>query len=277
MARPCSRWVGRPGARRRPGPRRLVRGAHDRRGAAAARRARRARRRPRGAAAPRGLPLADVPAPPIRVYGGADSGREDALLRARPQDLFAVSKLAGEAACLSLDRPDVRIVRMSTVYGGTFASLNFLCALLCEDAAERHPRPARRAHHGARLRPRRRRGGGAGAPPAHRREPHRQPGQRRGRRNDHLMTGLEPLPDCRVDLQGTRPVVAVPPVAVDRLRDEVGIAPRPLLPHLDAVVAELRRALASTSSPSACRRATRPGTWPRFWTPCAPRPGRTGS
>jgi nucleoside-diphosphate-sugar epimerase len=65
-----------------------------------------------------------------RVYAGAEAGREDAVLRARPQDLFAVSKLAGEAACLSVDRPGVRVVRLSTVYGGSFDSPNFLCALL---------------------------------------------------------------------------------------------------------------------------------------------------
>ena len=179
-----------------------------------------------------------------RVYAGADSGREDAVLHARPQDLFAVSKLAGEAACLSLDRPDVRIVRMSTVYGGTFASPNFLCALLRDMAANAtlalpaEPTTARDYVHVDDV------------VAALARLPHTAASRivnlasGEAVRNDHLVAGLEPLLDCRVDLRGTRPAVVVPPVAVARLRDEVGIAPRPLLPHLDAVVAELRRALA---------------------------------
>jgi nucleoside-diphosphate-sugar epimerase len=179
-----------------------------------------------------------------RVYAGADSGHEDAMLRARPQDLFAVSKLAGEAACLSLDRPDVRIVRLSSVYGGTFASPNFLCSLLRDMAAHASvalpadPTTARDYVHVDDV------------VAALARLPHTAASRivnlasGEAVRNDHLVAGLERLLDCRVDLQGTRPAVAVPPVAVDRLRAEVGTAPRPLLPHLDAVVAELRRALA---------------------------------
>ena len=179
-----------------------------------------------------------------RVYAGADSGREDAMLRTRPQDLFAVSKLAGEAACLSLDRPDVRIVRLSTVYGGTFASPNFLCSLLRDMAAHTtvalpaDPTTARDYVHVDDV------------VAALARLPHTAASRilnlasGEAVRNDHLVAGLEPLLACRADLQGTRPAVAVPLVAVDRLRDEVGLAPRPLLPYLDAVVAELRRALA---------------------------------
>jgi nucleoside-diphosphate-sugar epimerase len=179
-----------------------------------------------------------------RVYAGAESGREDAVLRVGLADLFAISKLAGEAACLSADRRDVRVVRLATVYGGSFASSNFLCALLRD----------MRAHDTLTL---------AADPATARDYVHVEdvvdalvPVARAGTsriynlasgaqvRNDRLVAELEPRLRCRVRLAGTRPAVAVPPVAIDRLRGGLGLAPRPLLPLLDAVVAELQRAAA---------------------------------
>jgi nucleoside-diphosphate-sugar epimerase len=179
-----------------------------------------------------------------RVYAGADSGREDAVLRARPQDLFAVSKLAGEAACMSVARPDVRVVRLATVYGGSFASPNFLCTLLRDMrthatlAVPADPETARDYVHVddvvealARI-------------PAAARSRIVNLASGQAVRNDRLVDALSPRLHCRVALQRTQPAVAVPPVATDRLRDELGLAPRPLLPRLDDVVAELERAAA---------------------------------
>ena len=177
-----------------------------------------------------------------RVYAGAESGREDAVLRVRPTDLFAVSKIAGEAACLSIERPEVRVARLSTVYGASFASPNFLCSLLRDMRARPHlalpadPATARDYVHiddviGALPRIAR-----AGASRIYNLASGEQV------RNDRLVAALGPRLGCRVRLHGTRPAATVPPVAVDRLRDELGIAPRSLLPHLDDVVAELERA-----------------------------------
>jgi nucleoside-diphosphate-sugar epimerase len=56
-----------------------------------------------------------------RVYAHAASTREDARLVADPtdpSDLYNLSKLTGEALCLSDPRPGVRVVRLSNVHDG---------------------------------------------------------------------------------------------------------------------------------------------------------------
>jgi nucleoside-diphosphate-sugar epimerase len=55
-----------------------------------------------------------------RVYAHAASTHEQAALPCRPDDpsdLYNITKLAGEALCLSDPRPTVRVVRLSNVYG----------------------------------------------------------------------------------------------------------------------------------------------------------------
>jgi nucleoside-diphosphate-sugar epimerase len=70
-----------------------------------------------------------------RVYGGADSTREDASLLVRPleQDhVYNISKLAGESLCLAYGNPAIRVVRMSNVYGARDVSNLFLTAVMRE-------------------------------------------------------------------------------------------------------------------------------------------------
>jgi nucleoside-diphosphate-sugar epimerase len=78
-----------------------------------------------------------------RVYGGASSAAEDARLSvdpSDPSDLYNLSKLTGEATCLSagrmLGRAEVRVARLSNVFGADFRSENFLSSIL-RDAVER--------------------------------------------------------------------------------------------------------------------------------------------
>jgi nucleoside-diphosphate-sugar epimerase len=55
-----------------------------------------------------------------RVYLRARHGQEDELIPvdpSDPEDLYAISKLAGEAACLRCANPRVRVARLSNVYG----------------------------------------------------------------------------------------------------------------------------------------------------------------
>lgn len=55
-----------------------------------------------------------------RVYLRADGGREEMVIPvnpSEPDDLYAISKLAGEAACLRCGNPKVRVARLSNVYG----------------------------------------------------------------------------------------------------------------------------------------------------------------
>jgi nucleoside-diphosphate-sugar epimerase len=180
-----------------------------------------------------------------RVYAGAASGREDAVLEARPDDpgeLFALSKLAGEAACLAVERSEVRVVRLATVYGGTFASPNFLCELLrAMDARDdlavtAAPETARDYVHVDDVAAALSRIAQEGA----RRVYNLASGE--AVRNDRLVAELGPRLSCRVRLEGTAPAPAVPHISIDRLREDLGFEPRPLLAHIDDVVAEFQRA-----------------------------------
>lgn len=68
-----------------------------------------------------------------RVYARAATTGEDTIIPiapADPSDLYNVSKLAGEALCLSCGLENVRVARLSNVFGGDIASENFLTSIL---------------------------------------------------------------------------------------------------------------------------------------------------
>lgn len=180
-----------------------------------------------------------------RVYAHSSAGHEGAELRARPTDpdgLLALSKLAGEAACLAVERPTIRVARLATVYGGTFASPNFLCSLLAKMTAESalslraDPRTARDYVHVDDVV----RALVTIALEGVRRVYNVASGV--ALRNDALVTGLAAHTGCRVDWEPAAPVAAIPPISIDRLRAELGLAPRSLLHTFGAVVDEYRRA-----------------------------------
>lgn len=73
-----------------------------------------------------------------RVYQKAARGREDEPLPVAPgdpSDLYNISKLAGEAACLALDDPRVRVARLSNVYGPDMDRANFLASVIADAVA----------------------------------------------------------------------------------------------------------------------------------------------
>lgn len=73
-----------------------------------------------------------------RLYARADIAREDVPLPVQPAasgDLYNATKLAGEALCLSDPRPDVRVARLSNVYGPGMGTASFLGQVLTEGAA----------------------------------------------------------------------------------------------------------------------------------------------
>ena len=75
-----------------------------------------------------------------RVYARAEIGREDAALPVQPNapgDLYNITKLAGEALCLSDPRPTVRVARLSNVYGPAMHGDSFLGQVLREGARHR--------------------------------------------------------------------------------------------------------------------------------------------
>ncbi len=72
-----------------------------------------------------------------RVYAGARTTRETAQPAVRPWDpshLYNLTKLAGEALCLTDPRPTVRVVRLSNVIGAEPDPDTFLGQVLAEGA-----------------------------------------------------------------------------------------------------------------------------------------------
>src|SRR5205814_832902 len=70
-----------------------------------------------------------------RLYRGAASTQEDAEIPISPSDperLYDATKLAGEALCLALSRPAMRVARLSNLYGLNNHSENFLSQVLSE-------------------------------------------------------------------------------------------------------------------------------------------------
>jgi nucleoside-diphosphate-sugar epimerase len=69
------------------------------------------------------------------VYARADTTQEDvaiSLQSAEPSDLYSLTKLAGEALCLAYPRPEIRIARLSNVYGAGMSAETFLGQVLRE-------------------------------------------------------------------------------------------------------------------------------------------------
>ncbi|MGL5448591.1 MAG: NAD-dependent epimerase/dehydratase family protein, partial [Rhabdaerophilum sp.] len=70
-----------------------------------------------------------------RVYRGAVSTSEGARLSvspADPDDLYNATKLAGEALCLALPNPKIRVARLSNIYGWPGPSQSFLASVIEE-------------------------------------------------------------------------------------------------------------------------------------------------
>lgn len=81
-----------------------------------------------------------------RIYDGAVRGSEETTFTIdpwSPDDLYNISKLAGETLCLNHDNPRVRVARLSNVYGtGMYSSdtglQNFLSSIILQAVSEGH-------------------------------------------------------------------------------------------------------------------------------------------
>jgi nucleoside-diphosphate-sugar epimerase len=86
-----------------------------------------------------------------RVYGAAPTTQEDSpctVTSTNPSDLYNLSKLMGESACLAISNPAVRVVRLSNVFGPDWTSENFLTSII-KDAVKKgsvHLRTARKSN-----------------------------------------------------------------------------------------------------------------------------------
>jgi nucleoside-diphosphate-sugar epimerase len=70
-----------------------------------------------------------------RVYRHVPEAHEDAALWVRPtdpDDIYNLTKLAGESVCLSLPSPKIRVARLSNVIGAGDRSKNFLPSVMDE-------------------------------------------------------------------------------------------------------------------------------------------------
>lgn len=68
-----------------------------------------------------------------RVYERGDSATEDSIIKSNPSDIndyYKISKLAGEAVCLSVQNDKVRVVRLSNIIGLELPALTFVPSLI---------------------------------------------------------------------------------------------------------------------------------------------------
>lgn len=81
-----------------------------------------------------------------RIYDGAANGSEEMTFSVdpwSPNDLYNISKLAGESLCLNHPNPRVRVARLSNVYGtGMYGAdggePNFLTSVIRDAISDRH-------------------------------------------------------------------------------------------------------------------------------------------
>lgn len=179
-----------------------------------------------------------------RVYAGLPEGREDAPLLvdpARPDAAYDLTKLAGEALCHATGRTEVRVVRLSNVVGPGLRAPNFVAALAAEARATgrivlRQGAASMKDYVALEdvleVLPRLATGGRA-----------RLYNVASGVRTAHAdVAAAFGVP---VEVAPGAPLVAFPPIAIDRLRAELAFEPRPLGPALAA----LRAATPEGASP----------------------------
>jgi nucleoside-diphosphate-sugar epimerase len=179
-----------------------------------------------------------------RVYGGGERGDEDAPLRVSPQDpsdLYNLSKLTGESLCFGASRPEVRVVRLSNVYGGEQQSPDFL-GLLVRAAVDEGEIVLASAPESVKdyvaigdvvaLAVRIAEGGrrrlynvASGVNVTHR----------------AIIERLRQITGCRVRFTPGAPRQAFPPIGIDRIREEFGFEPAGVLGALEGLVGAYRK------------------------------------
>ena len=181
-----------------------------------------------------------------RVYQTGDSGAETAAFVTDPNDpsqLYNLSKLTAECLCLSAQRPNVRIVRLSNVYGPDFESNNFLTDVIRQAVAHGNVRiemqPDSAKDYVAladvtEMLPRIALGGR-----------HRIYNLASGRNvsNAEIVKELCRCIECRVEWPPAGAPTVAPIISIDRLKGEFGYAPRLLTDELPSLVASYRNRL----------------------------------
>ena len=182
-----------------------------------------------------------------RLYGGASTTDEDALLAVQTQsasDLYNISKLMGESITLNCGRIG-RVARISNVYGPDFTSDNFLSTLL------------RQAVRGEKLVVQTGRTSEKDYVCVHdvveqliwiASEGKEQIYNVAGGANVtnlQLTERLQELTGCEVEFAADAPVITFPQITVERQRREFGFLPASLLRDLEWLVQIYREASSS--------------------------------
>jgi nucleoside-diphosphate-sugar epimerase len=188
-----------------------------------------------------------------RIYQAADSGEETAQFRVDPVDpsqLYNLTKLTAECLCLSLDRREIRIARLSNVYGPDFESANFLTSVI-RDAVQHgfvrlqaHPDGAKDYVAIADVTEMLERIALEGR--------HRVYNVAAGRNvtNREIMAALREQTDCSIEWTRDAPLVAAPPISIELLRDAFGYIPRQFSEQLPTLVAQYRKRYAAVGNSS---------------------------
>lgn len=181
-----------------------------------------------------------------RVYAASTTAREDQPLLVNPGvpgDLYNLSKLTGEAACLAFARPSVRIVRLSNVYGNGMDSHAFLASLV-DEAVGRSRVVLQTSGDSAkdyvwvgdvvRMLPKVALGGR-----------HRIYNVASGVNisTHEITTRLRELTGCEVESAPNTPINVFPAISIDRLKAEFAFAPNNLIDLLPELARERRKIL----------------------------------
>ncbi len=174
-----------------------------------------------------------------RVYQGAMSADEDAELRLSitdPLQLYNASKLAGEALCLALPDPNVRVVRLSNVYGADDNSENFLIEIIRAAINDSHVtlRTGLKSEKDfvsvadvVAILPRLAVGG---------RERLYNLASGRNTRFSDIADALKRLTGCTIDVAPDCPAVIFPQISIARLQKEFDVTPMHLVDDIASLV-----------------------------------------
>lgn len=191
-----------------------------------------------------------------RVYGRARPGAfggdyervaEDVTLALDPQDpdqLYNISKMMGESLCLSIDRPTIRVARLSNVYGADVKSENFLASILRDAVSRRHLRletalesskdyvsveDVASALVAIATTGRSRLYNVAGGQSV---------------TNAAIIDRLRELTGCRIEVERDAPTIKLPAISIARLQNEFRYRPAGLLDRLPQLIETFRKELA---------------------------------
>ena len=179
-----------------------------------------------------------------RLYAGVERALEGATLRANPSrsdDLYNISKMLGECLCLSSGRTNIRIARLSNVYGFEFSSDTFLSSVLRDAVGRKHvslrtsllsEKDYVHIHDVVQMLPQIAANGR-----------HTIYNVASGVNTPHwqILDMLQHLTTCVVDVAPKASTVSFPPISIERVRQEFLFNPTPILDLLPDLVRECQR------------------------------------